>query len=92
MPDIDKTKLLRRIVLSHELTALEKRYLEKLVAADSSNKDSNKVGYWIEHRDDTAMTLYECSCCKTWFPIMTKTCPCGARMIGGNEDVDKTDR
>lgn len=31
MPDIDKTKLLRRIVLSHELTALEKRYLEQLI-------------------------------------------------------------
>lgn len=31
MPDIDKTKLLRRIALSHELTALEKRYIENLL-------------------------------------------------------------
>lgn len=38
MPDIDKTKLLRRIVLSHELTALEKRYLESLIAQDMERK------------------------------------------------------
>ena len=92
MTEINKDLLLSRIIHSRDLTALEKRYLEKLVAADSSNNDSNKVGYWIEHRDDTAMTLYECSCCTTWFPIMTKTCPCGARMIGGDPDVGKTNR
>ena len=38
MPDIDKTKLLRRIVLSHELTALEKRYLESLIVQDMECK------------------------------------------------------
>ena len=38
MPDIDKTKLLRRIVLSHELTALEKRYLESLIVQDMERK------------------------------------------------------
>lgn len=38
MPDIDKTKLLRRIVLSHELTALEKRYLESLIVHDMECK------------------------------------------------------
>lgn len=33
MPDIiiDTTRLLSRIILSHELTALEKRYLENLI-------------------------------------------------------------
>lgn len=38
MPDIDKTKLLRRIVLSHELTAMEKRYLESLIVQDMECK------------------------------------------------------
>lgn len=38
MPDIDKTKLLRRIVLLHELTAMEKRYLESLIVQDMECK------------------------------------------------------
>ena len=31
MPDIDKTKLLQKIVKSKELTALDKRYIENLL-------------------------------------------------------------
>jgi hypothetical protein len=40
MPDIiiDTTRLLSRIVLSQELTALEKRYLERLIVQDMSAK------------------------------------------------------
>lgn len=40
MPDIiiDTTRLLSRIVLSQELTALEKRYLERLIVQDMECK------------------------------------------------------
>ena len=48
---INKDLLLSRIIHSGDLTALEKRYLEKLVAADGSNKDSNKVESGLEPGD-----------------------------------------
>lgn len=36
MSDIDKRNLIAKIVKSKELTAVEKRYLEKLVRADAA--------------------------------------------------------
>lgn len=38
MPDINKDLLLRRVIESKELTALEKRYLESLIVQDMSAK------------------------------------------------------
>ncbi len=88
MPDIiiDTTRLLSRIVLSHELTALEKRYLEGRIATD------NIVGHWN-------VNVYEmiCSVCRSHFEFEYPAdqyakayhfCPhCGAKMDGGDDDV-----
>jgi len=89
---INKDLLLSRIIHSRDLTALEKRYLEKLVAADGSYKDCNKisakVGRWVKGIADG--DGYHCSVCRIWKQhiIFVHYCPnCGAKMDGGETDV-----
>jgi len=81
MTEPNKDLLLHKILHSRDLTAVEKRYLEKLVTADNSDKKRNKVGHWITHANGT-QTLYKCSECNNWFPIAGSRCPCGAKMEG----------
>ena len=72
MLDIDKTRLIRHIARS-DLTAVEKRYLEKLV--------HGKQGRWLINCDG----YYPyCSRCGFEPEKMTKYCgECGAEMDGG---------
>ncbi len=82
MPDINKAQLLRHIAAS-DLTAVEKRYLEELVGAEDSNKNSNKIGRWIKGSADG--DGYHCSKCGIWKRHIgtLKYCPhCGAKMDG----------
>ena len=83
MPDINKSLLLNRILHSGDFTALEKRYLEGLVATD------NSAGRWN-------VNVYEmiCSGCGSRFEFEYSAdrfaeayhfCPnCGAKMDGGD--------
>lgn len=72
MPDINKAQLLRHIAAS-DLTAVEKRYLERLV--------HGKHGQWLINCDG----YYPyCSRCGHEPTKMTKYCgECGAEMDGG---------
>lgn len=88
MPDIiiDTTRLLSRIVLSQELTALEKRYLEGLVKAPP-----RKQGRWIKGMLDGEG--YHCSECRVWKRVIVTAhyCPnCGAEMNGGDYHVGQS--
>ena len=86
MPDINKDLILHRILHSKELTALEKRYLEGLIATD------NIVGHWN-------VNVYEmiCSVCGSHFEFEYLAdqyakayhfCPhCGVKMDGGDNHV-----
>ena len=96
MPDIDKTKLLRRIVLSHELTALEKRYLEKLVEAYDPN--TVKRAEWVDRGNLQGLNCSNCGRKASYhngtrgYESYMAFCPgCGYDMRG-DDNVDKTDR
>ena len=41
MSEIDKRKLIAKIVKSKELTALEKRYLEELIKRDNERREQH---------------------------------------------------
>ena len=77
MSEIDKERLLRHIAKS-DLTAVEKRYLERLV--------HGKHGKWLISSDG----YYPyCSRCGHEPGKMTKYCgECGAEMDGGGQHVD----
>lgn len=77
MPDIDKTKLLRRIVLSHELTALEKRYLEELV-------NHQRDGWWMRDAQSGEIFCSRCDWIPTWGDE-NYCANCGAKMIDKEE-------
>lgn len=101
MSETDKERLLRHIAAS-DLTAVEKRYLERLV--------HGKHGKWIETEPDEEDRKIgidfriECSECHDENSHITtndsheitgkvfwrsKFCPnCGAKMCGGADDVD----
>lgn len=84
--EINKDLLLQRILHSGDFTALEKRYLEGLIATD------NIVGHWN-------VNVYEmiCSVCGSHFEFEYPAdqyakayhfCPhCGAKMDGGDADA-----
>lgn len=86
MNDINKDQLLRHIAKS-DLTALEKRYLEKLVAADGSYKDCNKIsdgskasltvkrGRWELCIERFMTNIYACSVCRSKFGIQSNLVP-----------------
>lgn len=91
MPEINKDLLLSRILHSGDFTALEKRYLEKLVVTDSN------VGHWMPEVSAAPRKGWQCSSCLA----MTETahycyrcyydfCPkCGVRMREGDSHVGK---
>ena len=84
MPEINKDLLLSRIRRSGDFTAMEKRYLERLV-------NRAQCGQWIEDE----YGFFRCSVCGyEWDePEYSEPCcpKCGATMIGGTDNA-KTDR
>lgn len=78
MPEIDKRKLTAKIVKSKELTALEKRYIERLIQTERPQAS------WVKGKFDEGGC--HCSNCGIWKRYVTNLhyCGnCGAVMHGG---------
>ena len=75
---VNRDLLLRKIVHSKEMTAIEKMYLEQLVKA------SMHTGRWYILNREYGIVYYCCSGCSHTVIRKYPCCPnCGLRMAGG---------
>ena len=96
MAEINKDLLLSRIIHSRDLTALEKRYLEKLVEAYDPN--TVKRAEWVDRGNLQGLKCSNCGRKASYhngtrgYESYMAFCPgCGYDMRG-DDNVDKTDR
>lgn len=79
MSKVNRDLIMRKIVHSKELTAIEKIYLERLVKSTPSQTG----GAWNLYVKEYAVNYYACSACNELAIRKYKFCPnCGTKMNG----------